>query len=69
MSNEIERSILEVLGLSEVDKENILDSDGYIDLQTRQYIQTDRTLRQIIRSMIEYFVALEKPQVQTAQKQ
>ena len=68
MSSLIDRILLILLDLTEVDEMNIRESDGPWDPQTEQFIPSDRPLHQILRSMIEYSVALGKPQIQTAEK-
>jgi hypothetical protein len=57
-----------VLRLTETDETNIREWDGSWDARAEQFIPSVRPLRQIVRSMIEYMVELEKPQKQTAKK-
>jgi len=60
--------LLDALGLTEVDRKNIRESDGYIDVRTGNFIPSHRSLRQIIRSKIEHTVGLEKPRKKAAKE-
>jgi len=63
MESSNDQLLIVIFGLTEGDVNNIRESDGPWDAQTKEFVPSDRPLHQILRSMIEYFVGLEKPQI------
>jgi len=65
MDRLLDRLLMAIFDLTEVDEEKIREFDGPWDAQNEVFLLSDRPLHQILRSMIEYIVSLEKSQIQT----